>query len=39
MLTHFYGEWDEVDFEKEVARLSPGCEVIEARDGLRVRIN
>ena len=36
MLTHFYGEWDEIDFEKEVSRMSPGCEVMEARDGLRV---
>ncbi len=36
MLTHFYPEWDEVDFQTEVAKFSPGCEVIEATDGLRV---
>jgi ribonuclease BN (tRNA processing enzyme) len=34
MLTHFYPEWDEVDFENEVAALSPVCEVVEAEDGL-----
>ena len=38
MLTHFYAEWDEVDFEKEVVRMSPGCEVLEAKDGFRVLI-
>jgi ribonuclease BN (tRNA processing enzyme) len=39
MLAHFYAEWDEVDFEKEVAKFDPICEVLEARDGLRVDIN
>lgn len=38
VLTHLYPEWDDVDFEKEIAKFSPGCEVIEARDGLRVKI-
>lgn len=38
VLTHFYAEWDEVDFKEEVARLSPGCEVIEAVDGLRLTL-
>ena len=38
MLTHFYSKWDDIDFEKEVGRLDPGCEVIEAVDGLRVII-
>lgn len=37
MLTHFYPEWDAVDFQKEVAKLSPMCEVIEAVDGLRIK--
>jgi ribonuclease BN (tRNA processing enzyme) len=37
MLTHLYPEWDKVDFQKEVAKLSPGREVIEAADGLRIR--
>jgi ribonuclease BN (tRNA processing enzyme) len=39
VLTHFYAEWDAVDFKKEVAKLSPMCEVIEAKDGLRLEIN
>lgn len=34
MLTHFYPEWDNVDFNTEVARYKPPCEVIEAKDGL-----
>ncbi|MCU1288211.1 MAG: hypothetical protein JWN60_440 [Acidobacteria bacterium] len=38
MLTHFYAEWDAVDFQKEVAKFSPLCEVLEAFDGLRVEI-
>ncbi|CAN5692616.1 MBL fold metallo-hydrolase [soil metagenome] len=38
MLTHFYPEWDKVDFQKEVAKFSPLCEVIEAKDGLRLEI-
>jgi ribonuclease BN (tRNA processing enzyme) len=36
MLTHFYPEWDDVDFTKEVERLSPMCEMIQAEDGLKV---
>jgi ribonuclease BN (tRNA processing enzyme) len=36
MLTHFYPEWDEVDLAAEAAKFSPGCEVIEAVDGLTV---
>ena len=38
LLTHFYPEWDEVDFNAEVAKFDPRCEVIEARDGLRLEI-
>lgn len=38
MLTHFYDEWDEVNFAKEVRKFSPGCTVMEAVDGLRVKI-
>ena len=38
MLTHFYPEWDEVDFESEVAKFDPMCEVIEAKDGLKMTI-
>jgi ribonuclease BN (tRNA processing enzyme) len=36
MLTHFYPEWDAVDLPEEVKKFSPGCEVIQARDGLVV---
>ncbi|MBK8465409.1 MAG: ribonuclease Z [Chloracidobacterium sp.] len=38
MLTHFYPEWDEIDFETEIAKFDPPCEVIEAKDGLRISI-
>ena len=36
MLTHFYAEWDAVDFKAEVEKFEPLCEVIEAKDGLRL---
>lgn len=36
LLTHLYPEWDAIDFEREVARFSPPCEVLEAKDGLRI---
>lgn len=36
MLTHFYPEWDDVDFEEELAKFSPMCEVIEATEGLEL---
>ena len=38
MLTHFYPEWDEVDFTAEVGRLRSGMEIIEAVDGLKIII-
>ncbi len=38
VLTHFYAEWDAVDFASEVRKLSPPCEVVEARDGLVLEI-
>ena len=38
MLTHFYPEWDEVDFQEEVEKFLPNIEIIEAKDGLRVEI-
>jgi len=38
MLTHFYAEWDAVDFEREVEKFTPSCEIIQAQDGLRVEI-
>jgi len=39
VLTHFYAEWDTVNFEKEVAKLSPMCEVIESKDSLILEIS
>ena len=38
MLTHLYPEWDDVDFQQVVNELSPLCEVLEAKDGLRIKI-
>ncbi|MBA2736928.1 MAG: MBL fold metallo-hydrolase [Pyrinomonadaceae bacterium] len=38
VLTHLYPEWDAVDFQSEIAKFSPLCEVLEARDGLRLQI-
>jgi ribonuclease BN (tRNA processing enzyme) len=38
MLTHFYAMWDEVDFKREIEMFSPGCEVIQAEDGLATEI-
>jgi len=39
VLTHFYAEWDAVDFAKEVRGFSPPCEVIQAWDGLKLDVN
>ncbi len=36
ILTHLYPEWDAIDFQKEVAKFSPPCEIIEARDGVKL---
>ena len=36
LLTHFYAEWDAVDFVREVEKFKPSCQVIEAQDGLRL---
>jgi ribonuclease BN (tRNA processing enzyme) len=38
MLTHFYAEWDAVDFEREVEKFKPSCEVVQAQDGLRIEL-
>ncbi len=38
MLTHFYPEWDTVDFAREIEKFAPSCEIIEAQDGLRLEI-
>lgn len=39
MLTHFYPEWDYVDFAEELKGFEPMCEVIKAVDGLTVDIS
>ena len=38
VLTHLYPEWDKVSFDNEVAKFSPDCEVLEAKDGLSINI-
>ncbi len=38
MLTHLYPEWDEVNFDVEVAGFEPFCEVLQAADGLRLDV-
>jgi ribonuclease BN (tRNA processing enzyme) len=39
MLTHLYAEWDDVDFDAEVRRFEPACEVIQAFDGIRLDVS
>lgn len=36
MLTHFYPEWDDVDFAAEVAKIDPVRKVIQAFDGFYI---
>ena len=36
LLTHFYPEWDGVNFAKEIEKFTPMCKVEEAKDGLRI---
>ncbi|MEJ7848324.1 MAG: MBL fold metallo-hydrolase [Pyrinomonadaceae bacterium] len=38
VLTHLYPEWEDVDFDEEVRKFSPMCEVIKAFDGLTAEI-
>jgi len=38
VLTHFYPEWDSVDFDKEVKQFGTGLEVLQAFDGMRIDI-
>ena len=38
MLTHFYPEWDDVDFGVELKKFETMCQVIEAVDGRRLTI-
>ena len=38
VLTHFYPEWDIVDFEKEIKDVGPGVEVLQAFDGMQLDI-
>jgi ribonuclease BN (tRNA processing enzyme) len=37
-LTHFYSMWDSVDLDEEMKAVSPGCEVLQAFDGMRIDI-
>jgi hypothetical protein len=38
VLSHLYPEWDDVNLVEEAENFSPLCEVIEARDGLRLEL-
>ncbi len=38
MLSHLYPEWDDVEFEQEVAAFQPRCEVLSAADGLVLQV-
>ncbi len=38
VLTHLYPEWDKVDFDEEVEKFSPNCQIIEAKDGLEINL-
>jgi ribonuclease BN (tRNA processing enzyme) len=38
VLTHLYPEWDAVDLPNEAAKFSPPCQIIEAKDGLRLNL-
>lgn len=38
LLAHLYPEWDGADISSEAQKHEPGCEVIEATDGLRLKL-
>ena len=38
MFTHFYPEWDAVDFQAAIEKFDAPCEILEARDGLIIEI-
>lgn len=38
MLTHLYPQWDEVSLHEEVGDIKDFCELIEATDGLRLKL-
>lgn len=38
MLTHFYPEWDDINFTDEIKKFEPLCEVIEGKDSLQLEI-
>ena len=38
LLTHLYPEWDAVNFMRETAKFTVPCQIIEARDGLKLEI-
>lgn len=39
VLTHLYPDWDTVDFDEELRKFSPGFEIIQAFDGLRLDVS
>jgi ribonuclease BN (tRNA processing enzyme) len=39
VLTHFYSDWDDVDFAAEIGKFEARCEVVAAFDGLRLDIS
>ena len=39
ILTHLYPVWDNVSFDQEVKKFSPGFEIVEAFDGMRFDIS
>ena len=39
VLTHLYPEWDDVIFSSVVERARPGCEILEARDGMTIEVS
>lgn len=39
LLTHFYAEWDDVDFADEVEKFAPNIEILEAFDGLSIDLS
>jgi ribonuclease BN (tRNA processing enzyme) len=39
VLTHFYSDWDDVDFAAEIGKLDSPCAVLAAFDGLRLDIS
>jgi ribonuclease BN (tRNA processing enzyme) len=39
MLAHLYADWDDANFAEETGRFGPPCQIIEAKDGLRLDLS